>query len=432
MNDETRKNLIKQEPMNNFMELAKKACLSQQTITIDLKDANILLTAVLNTLLRVQGLDVTCSEYFEEYDRAKEIICLECLNCGEFSYKAKTSFYFFSDEGAASTLGNLITIGSNIGSSRRMCCPGCNGTKAKATFKIVTNLEDEIQKTKELILEKIKNHIPIENVLPGIHIKDSKVLGNALMHLDCISTPEKSLLFKNLELDVIFHILRYFDDSNVINIVQQLEQKKKNEIIAKFSFTKRDYLDFRTRSEKEKEERKKRKEDEELKAKKDYDVLVQKIFKNIETKGYKCSHCQEQNNFKLSTGEKSLIICRKCGHVVDCDVSKRFFSLLNLLQSEGKNAFEMITNMLAFKEDLHFKRYDKDYNKFVGKVFSCIKAMGFICGHCQEKNNFKLSAGGKSLIICRKCGHIVDCNEFVEFLSFLDKWQSGYKDIWEQ
>ena len=320
-----------------FMEWAEKACHSQQTILIDLKDANHLLTAVRKTLIKAQGLDDTISEVFHEsHDRAKQVIRLDCPNCGEFSYQAKIAIYFSAEGGGAETLGTVIAGGPNTASALKMKCPGCQGTEIRAIFKIVINEEEEIQSTRDAILESIKTGKPIENILPEIHMKDCKILANAIMHLDCLSDSDKGRLFKNLDDHETYHILTHFDDSSVINLVQQLERGKRYEVIGSLRVNGRDHLDFRTLAEKQEAECEERKVAEKLKANQEYNALVEEMFANIQTKGYTCSNCQEADNFKLSTCglpcdsehfSMPLIICRKCGHVVDCEECRGHFSV---------------------------------------------------------------------------------------------------------
>ncbi len=116
----------------NFEELAEKAYQSQQTILIKLKDANHLLTAVREMLSKTQNL-----EFGEAYDKAKQMIHLECPNCGELTNEAKNSVYFFAEGGAVETFGGNITLGTNIASVSKRSCPGCHGTVLRAVINIV-------------------------------------------------------------------------------------------------------------------------------------------------------------------------------------------------------------------------------------------------------------------------------------------------------
>lgn len=121
----------------NFEEVAEKASLSQQAILIKYKAANKLLEIVTETVRKAQNL-----EFDKAYDRAKQMIRLECPNCGKLTKEAMSSIYFFAEGGAVESLGGLIGV-SNIASVSKGSCPHCHATELRAVIKQLPRRKNE-------------------------------------------------------------------------------------------------------------------------------------------------------------------------------------------------------------------------------------------------------------------------------------------------
>ena len=126
-----------------------------------------------------------------------------------------------------------------------------NAERAKrAGIKKQIQLNKDVEVITSAIKKLVSSQKPIENFLPIINTKgyesvvsvNYEAIAKAILSVDSLKETEKGRLFSNVEPDFISHILNYFNDSEKITILQQIEQGKRDDVLMRFSLSKRSQL----------------------------------------------------------------------------------------------------------------------------------------------------------------------------------------------
>lgn len=128
---------------SNFAAVAERACHSQQTVLIYRKDVVKLRNAVIETLMETYDL-----EYDEARDRAKQVVQLECSNCGKLSVGEENNVDFFAKGGILEQAAGVHLEPRKKAAWRYLeprissiihRCPNCQETKLKVTINVLSN-----------------------------------------------------------------------------------------------------------------------------------------------------------------------------------------------------------------------------------------------------------------------------------------------------
>jgi hypothetical protein len=105
------------------------------------------------------------------------------------------------------------------------------------------HLNMEIERLKNLISKEVESNKPLENILPAVRPTDYEVLAKTISKIDFIKNTDKGLLFKNMNPEFISKVLAYFSEADEINILREIEPEKRNEVLLRYSLSKRAMLE---------------------------------------------------------------------------------------------------------------------------------------------------------------------------------------------
>ena len=112
--------------------------------------------------------------------------------------------------------------------------------KARRHFK---KREMRLDKNSESLKSSIKRQIdhgtPVESVLTSIETRDYEVLARAVSTIDSIKDTEKGVLFKNMDTDLIFHVLSRLTEVEQIVILRQIDRSRREDILMRYPLSKR-------------------------------------------------------------------------------------------------------------------------------------------------------------------------------------------------
>ena len=112
----------------------------------------------------------------------------------------------------------------------------------RAERKKQIHLNEDIEKISSAVKKQIDSQKPLENILLNIHIKNPEAVAKAISTIDSLKDTEKGCLFNNMDIDFISHTLHYMKDSEKTAILQQLEPRKREDVLMRFPLHKRSHL----------------------------------------------------------------------------------------------------------------------------------------------------------------------------------------------
>lgn len=108
-----------------------------------------------------------------------------------------------------------------------------------------TQLNIDVERITSAIKKQLDSQELLENILPNIRTKNYEAISKAVSSMDSLKDTEKGCLFNNMDPDFISHALTYFKDSEKITILQQIEPRKREDVLLRFSLPKRSQLKLR-------------------------------------------------------------------------------------------------------------------------------------------------------------------------------------------
>lgn len=109
-------------------------------------------------------------------------------------------------------------------------------------LKTQIHLNNEVERLTNKIRKKMKQKKPIENILPKIYVKDHEALAKAITNFDSLSDSEKGRLFLRMDTDFISKVLTHFSIPEKVLILKQLDSKKREDVLFRFSLSHRKEL----------------------------------------------------------------------------------------------------------------------------------------------------------------------------------------------
>ena len=109
----------------------------------------------------------------------------------------------------------------------------------RAETKKRVQLNRDIERITMLINRQLSSRGPLDNILPKISPGKCEAIAKAISSIDSLNEADKERLFYNLGPDYIATILYYFNDSETEGILQQMEQRKRDDVLMRFPLQKR-------------------------------------------------------------------------------------------------------------------------------------------------------------------------------------------------
>jgi hypothetical protein len=106
------------------------------------------------------------------------------------------------------------------------------------------HLDKNAEEIANIIKEQISSQKPIENILLKINTKryEYEAIAKAISSLNFLKEAERGRLLNNIDTDTISQILNYLSDSEKITILQQIDPRKREDILMRFPLSKRSRL----------------------------------------------------------------------------------------------------------------------------------------------------------------------------------------------
>ena len=112
-----------------------------------------------------------------------------------------------------------------------------------------TTLAKRTRHVQERLATNMRSDQCLEDILPSAHTSDHEAVARAISSIDSLTDVDKARLFERKSVDFVSRVLAYLTEAEQIAIIQQIEGKRREDVLMRYSLSQRSRIKSQLRSE---------------------------------------------------------------------------------------------------------------------------------------------------------------------------------------